>query len=588
VPSSLLGCPISSCTQVRPLAPKQPPPPQASVGPEALEEHTRPTRIGDDLDLAQPRVWRLTIVWHPDLSLIGAVGDLALPDDGAAEDPLIGRFHPTFHDRDGRTVVLGDPHVSRHALTLMPVQEVDGAAGWRLERPVGASRLRFGGQDIGTAVTCTQGEGEAGWVLTLADRVVLHGRLTGGAEALPVAPPAPPLASLVGVSPAMQALRNAVETAARQAEDVLLVGPTGTGKELVARALHALDPAPAAPWVAVNMAAIPPDLAAASLFGARRGAFTGADAHREGYFQQARGGTLFLDEVGDTPAAVQPQLLRALQEREVQIVGGRPERVDLRVISAMERDPDDPELGFRQALRFRLARQEIRVPALAERIEDLGLLVVAFLERAAAPNGLWPPVPAEQPRWLRLMEYFLAYPWPGNVRELEHVVGQVVAASDGGRLRVPEALLRRLREGAPAPVAEGAPGGAECARPDRSPGGIAEAADAPRRALQPAFADLDEDALFAASASVDHEPAALARLFGVSRGTVYRRIRASERCRLAAEVPAEELLKALDHCGGDLIQTARHLAVSRRGLEARLRAGGIAVGSTLPAFSLET
>jgi DNA-binding NtrC family response regulator len=328
------------------------------------------------------------------------------------------------------------------------------------------------------------------------------------------------------------------------------------------------------------MAAIPVDLAAASLFGARRGAFTGADAHRPGYFQQARGGTLFLDEVGDTPPAVQPLLLRALQEREVQVVGGQSERVDLRVISAMERDPDEADFAFRGALRHRLGRQEIRLPTLAQRAEDIGLLAAAFFERGARGTGLWPPPPPEEPRWLRLFELLLLYSWPGNVRELEHAVSQILAASGAGRLEVPGTLLERLRAGGE--EARRAGGDAErghtAAPPSsRSRCDIAEGAAGVEPAQGPgvALADLDDEALYRAWCAADCEVATLARHYGVSRPSVYRRIKSSRRCRLAADVPLQELLSALEACRGDLVGTAQRLAVSRRGLEARLRAGGV-------------
>ncbi|MEE4109887.1 MAG: sigma 54-interacting transcriptional regulator, partial [Halieaceae bacterium] len=427
----------------------------------------------------------------------------------------------------------------------------------------GSSRLRSGGEDVTGNRELSQRELARGVALALGEHVLLHLRRVEGSAAELAQEPGLP--SLVGVGAVMAALRSQVAAAAGSGDDVLLIGPTGTGKELLARAIHELGPRRAGPWVPVNMAAIPTDLAAASLFGARRGAFTGADAHRRGYFSAAQGGTLFLDEVGDTPPPVQPQLLRALQEREVQVLGGETERVELTVVSAMERDPDDPAPGFRRALRHRLGVQELRLPALAERAEDIGPLVLHFINR----RGSALPLPAdacEQPRWLRLVELLLTYPWPGNVRELEHAVAQLAAASRGGRLVVPPALLDRLRA-----TAAPDPGNGQA---DAGPGaGVAEsplAASAPRR-----LCDLDEAAFEAAWEEAGYEPAAVARLLGVSRPAVYRRLKSTRRCRLATDVPPGELAAALDACHGDLIATARRLAVSRRGLEARLRTTGL-------------
>ena len=149
-----------------------------------------------------------------------------------------------------------------------------------------------------------------GCFLTLADRIVLHLRRIAAGDVAPLRKP--PTGGIFGVSPAAAELRNAIGRAARMPDDVLILGPTGAGKELVAREIHLQSARASAPWVARNMAAIPEELAAASLFGSRKGAFTGADSHRKGFFQQAAGGTLFLFEICDSPLAIQPLLLRAL------------------------------------------------------------------------------------------------------------------------------------------------------------------------------------------------------------------------------------------------------------------------------------
>ena len=521
-------------------------------------EPTRP--VGATVELAgQGEMhWQLVIAWHPDPARVGAVARIAIAP--ARPRPLaIGRGTPLFTDPSGAAVTIDDPHVSRAACTLAAVP-----GGWHLYRESGSSRLRVNG----ASVTGDRGLGPRelaqGVALALGDHVLLHLRRVEGSPAPPAPAPGPP--SLVGVGAVMAQLRSQVAAAAGSGDDVLLIGPTGTGKEVLARAIHDLGPRRAGPWVPVNMAAIPADLAAASLFGSRRGAFTGADAHRGGYFSAAQGGTLFLDEVGDTAPAVQPQLLRALQEREIQVLGGGTERVELTVVAAMERDPDDPAVGFRRALRYRLAAQELRLPALAERAEDIGPLVLHFLGRRH-PGALPFPVDApEQPRWLRLMELLLTYPWPGNVRELEHAVAQLVAASRGGALVVPPALLARLR----ATAAREHGGGPE----DEDPGaGVAERGSAGGSARR--LCDLDEAAFEAAWEEAAYEPAAVARLLGVSRPAVYRRLKQTRRCRLATDVPPGELAAALDACHGDLAATARRLAVSRRGLEARLRTTGL-------------
>lgn len=521
--------------------------------------------------------WSFVVVFHPDTRRIGA--QALVPLDVS---PLrFGRYVPEFAGHGAAPAPLEDPHVSRRAAALARED-----SGWRLQRGSARSRLRVDGQEFENSRCFSADELRAGLSLTLGNRVVLFVRLqarqSGEEGALADAAPEdtaladkalidealadeerePALRALLGISPAMRELRAALRRIARLPDDVLLIGPTGAGKELVARALHACSPLRRGPWVPVNMAAMPVELAAASLFGARRGAYTGAQTHRQGYFQQARDGVLFLDEVGDTPEALQPQLLRALQEREIQVLGGAVERVNLRVVAATEREPET----LRSALRHRLGTQELRLPALVERREDLGLLLRAIFEEYAARDGrrwLIKDAPsAELARWVRLVELFLAYAWPGNVRELRAVIAQIHAASSAG-LSVPASVLTRLQ-----PEHELAPAQS-----------LAPASDGGTRAVrEPAPASLAHmsDAAFEAAWREAHcEVTRMARKLAVSRAAIYRRVKSSPSCRLANDVPLEELRATLNECRGDLASTARQLGISRRALAARLRASAV-------------
>jgi DNA-binding NtrC family response regulator len=237
---------------------------------------------------------------------------------------------------------------------------------------------------------------------------------------------------IVGKSRAMRKLFQTLETVARTATTILVTGETGTGKEVVARAIHQNSPRRMNRFVALNCSAIPETLLEAELFGHVRGAFTGAVGNRQGRFEQAHRGTLFLDEVGTMSAALQMKLLRALQEREFERVGdSHTTRVDVRVIAATNSDllKMVREGQFREDLYYRLNVIPVHLPALRERKEDIPLLVQHFLEKFADPargNGDR-PVTVSQEAMRRLM----AYHWPGNVRQLENAIERAVAFSVG-------------------------------------------------------------------------------------------------------------------------------------------------------------
>ena len=265
-----------------------------------------------------------------------------------------------------------------------------------------------------------------------------------------VAPPRPPaprvvppvsapvsqaLGRMAGNSSAMQQVRLLVEKVARSMAPVLVSGESGTGKELVARAIHEVSVRGAMPFVPVNCSAIPENLLEAEFFGYRKGAFTGANDDREGFFQAANGGTLFLDEIGDLPLSMQSKLLRAIQERSVRPVGAVVEQpVDVRLLSATHKDLGaEVQAGqFRQDLYYRLNVIQIRVPPLRERLEDLMIMSERVLERLARDAGVWPA-----PRLTRdALVHLARYPFPGNVRELENLLHRAVALSGAEELDV--------------------------------------------------------------------------------------------------------------------------------------------------------
>src|SRR5208337_2907542 len=240
---------------------------------------------------------------------------------------------------------------------------------------------------------------------------------------------------IVGRSAALRSLLQQVETVAPTDSTVLIYGETGTGKELIARALHNLSARHACPFVKLNCAAIPTGLLESELFGHERGAFTGAVAQRIGRFELAHGGTLFLDEIGDIPLELQPKLLRVLQEQEFERLGGtRTIHADVRLVAATNRNLEEMvESGsFRRDLYYRLNVFPIVLPALRERRADIPQLVRYLAQRLARRmNKQIEIIPAEA------MAALCRYDWPGNVRELENLIERAVILTRGPVLRVP-------------------------------------------------------------------------------------------------------------------------------------------------------
>ena len=255
----------------------------------------------------------------------------------------------------------------------------------------------------------------------------------------------PALRRIVGDAPSIQQVRGLVERVAQSMAPVLVCGESGTGKELVARAVHEVSPRAALPFVAVNCGAIPENLLEAEFFGYRKGAFTGANEDRDGFFQAAQGGTLFLDEIGDLPLPMQSKLLRVIQERAVRPLGATAETpVNVRIVSATHKDlAAEVQAGrFRQDLFYRLNVIRVTMPPLRERLGDLPALCGSVLQRIARDAGV-SPVPTLAPEALHHM---VRYGFPGNVRELENLLHRALALADGTRIEqadlgLPEAVL---------------------------------------------------------------------------------------------------------------------------------------------------
>jgi transcriptional regulator with PAS, ATPase and Fis domain len=333
------------------------------------------------------------------------------------------------------------------------------------------------------------------------------------------------VASFIGSSPLALEVKRQARRVATTDSSVLLLGETGTGKELLAHAIHAASRRAARPFVGVNIAAVPDTLLEAEFFGVAPGAYTGAERKgREGKFKLAHGGTLFLDEIGDMPLALQSKLLRALQEQEIEPLGSnRVERVDVRIVAATSRDlAAMVEAGqFRADLYYRLNVLPIRLPALRERIADLEALVDMLAEDIARRSGL--PHKGLTPEALDLLA---RQPWPGNIRELRNVLEQATLMTDDAQLGPRHfAAALRLAPGF-APAASAAPVSASWAP---SAASLAPAAQPPAAGMPPG------EAVVAATATAEPPPRPLPeQVAEVERAAIAAALRATAGNRMAA------------------------------------------------------
>jgi DNA-binding NtrC family response regulator len=360
----------------------------------------------------------------------------------------------------------------------------------------------------------------------------------GALEFLPLPPDADLIAAMLAAvaggpdapvhrDPAMAAVLDRAAQLARSDASVLITGESGTGKEVLARHLHAASRRARGPFVALNCAALPETLLESELFGHEKGAFSGAVAARKGKFEQAAGGTLLLDEIGEMDPRLQAKLLRVIQEREVDRLGGtQPVRVDVRLLAATNRDlAAEVQAGrFREDLFFRLTVVTLRVPPLRDRPADIPALAAHFARRFADANGL--PRRAIAPAAMALLA---AHPWPGNVRELENTLHRAVLLAEGGQIGPAAIELTPLPAGAP----HAAP---HAAVPHAAPPGPASAAAG------------------AAAGPPCSAPAGVAALVG----------------RRVEEVERDLILETLAACLGNRTRAAEILGISIRTLRNKL------------------
>lgn len=489
---------------------------------------------------AEDRLVALTVVWHADPTRVGDRVRLS----GLASGVVIGRSTPEFSAADGRTGgPLGDRYVSRGAFTLRA-----GPAGSIVIEVADGKALAVDGSDVSGTVSVGRERLAHGVVLLVQRRVLLLVHTLGP----------PTLGStdhgLLGISEVMRELRADIDRAAPLRAAALLRGASGTGKELVARAIHAAGPRADGPFVAVNMAALSPTTAVSELFGHVRGAFTGAVGAHAGYFGAAHRGTLFLDEIGAAPSDIQSMLLRALESGEVQPVGGRTARVvDVRVIAATDAALEAmADAGtFQLPLLHRLAGYRVDLPPLSRRIDDLGILLRAFLDEerrsAGLPSRSGSPASLDVPAipWLdaETVAVLAGHAWPGNVRELRNVARQLVArCGDQPGAVLPIGLL-------PTPTTP-------------EPPTVTPTKQAP--------SDIDDATLAAVLSAHDWAVRPSARALGISKTTLYDLMERSPAVVLVKQLSDDAVDASVDAADGNVRAAARALRVSAAALKQRL------------------
>ena len=519
----------------------------------------------------------LTILAHSDPERVG--DRLVLPAIAAGREVLLARLEPSFpRPRTLKSAPLGDRSISRRPIRLVPTP--DGIA---VDVSTSRTSVTVDGVRVEERRAVSSAEIQRGVVLQVGRRVVLLLHVS-------------PLSAvredhdlgLVGENAELARVRQEIRRLASLDLPVLLRGATGTGKELVARALHETGARRERPFVAINMATVAPSLAASELFGATRGAFTGAAREKVGLFQHAEGGTLFLDEIGETPSEVQPMLLRALESHEILPVGAvEPRRIDVRVVAAT-----DAELGhaieagdFRAPLLHRLSGYLIRLPSLAERREDIGRLLYFFLRQELAKMGQAPLTADEDPPWppAETVAFLAARPWPGNVRQLRNIARWLAVT---GRTLSSDELTKRLKEtleGSDIPFASTGTEPRRSSGPETAAGqtGRPEVGSPDTTVPQPGRrklrkpSEVGEDELLAALRKHRFKINATAEALGVSRANLYRLIDDCPKIRKAVELTPDEIEQAAARHGGELDAVAGELEVSLRGLKRRMTELGL-------------
>jgi len=497
----------------------------------------------------------LIIQSHP---LPRRMGEMAWLTQLAKGLPMeLARNFPDFASGDNLIgQPLADPYLSRSAITLTPLKngeiEIDSSQT--------NTQLLIDGESVKGRQVLTQARLAKGVVLELSQRVCLLLKTLKKLVATDLSQQ-----QMLGISPQLNLVRQQLSRLQGIEDPVLIRGATGVGKELVAQAIVESSKRAKAPFISVNLGAIPESLAAAELFGTQKGAFTGADKNRGGYFQAADGGTLFLDEIGEASPEVQAMLLRVLETGEMFAVGSHtPKKVDVRLIAATDADLEamSTDKAFKLPLLHRLASYEIRLPGLKDRREDIGLLFLHFARQQLRKlNKTLPNSSVNSSSvWLAtdFMGKLLDYDWPGNIRQLRNVVRQLMVDNPDNEQCLPsEHLLKQLNT---ATVVE--------------PLGGENSQVSPARVKRRKPNSVSKQELMDALESNLWELQAVADSLNISRASVYELMQRFG-LRSAGDRSEEEIRSSFERCNGELEQMVFDLKMSKHAIKRRVNELGL-------------
>ncbi len=472
----------------------------------------------------------LTIAWHPDSN---RVGEQFIVADPQAELEL-SRFSPAFRLAGKDALPLGHGGISREALRI----QRNGDQGVLITPPASRMVVEVNGVPIHAAVHITQEQLSKGLILGLGRAVLicLHW--------MQCLPKTNEMEGVIGVGSSAILLRDQIRQVASTDFPVLLLGETGTGKEIAARGIHQHSQRRHSQMVTVNMAALNESLAAADLFGAARGAYTGAQQARKGLFAEAENATLFLDEIGNTPASIQPMLLRVLETGDYRPLGATQDlHANARLIAATDQDLYGE--NFNQALLRRLESFVIHLPPLRERREDIGVLILYLLKQ----NKLEYPVALPT----SLISDLLIYDWPGNIRQLSHVLRRILLALQAGQPADFHQLVGISKERSSIAPA------AQAVQPVHPVTGTVGKTVEVTQSARKKLTDLSEDDVLQAMIRHDWYIQGAAQELGISRPSMYKLLEQHSQIRKAEQIPVAELRAVLDASQGVIEQAAHKL-----------------------------